>query len=126
MKKAADIILNCLNEQGMSQRQLATVMGEKVQNINQQLNRQNDLKVERFIDVLEHIGYRVWIVENDGIRKVSPDYALNILETCKPAGLFWFEEDGGYYGINSLIAPPWIDEFKTKKDCLEWLKEFAV
>ena len=56
MKKAADTIIACLEEKGISQRQLATRMGEDVRYLNQQLNRQKDMKVERFTDVLDHIG----------------------------------------------------------------------
>ena len=67
MKKAASAILSCLEEKKMSQRQLAARMGEDVRHLNQQLNRQSDMKVERFTDVLDHIGYRVEVVENGGI-----------------------------------------------------------
>ena len=54
MKKASEIVLDCLEEKKLSQRQLAARMGEDVRYLNQQLKRQNDMKVGRFSNVLEH------------------------------------------------------------------------
>lgn len=123
MKRAAETILNCLKEQNMTQRQLATVMGETVQNINQQLNRQNDIKVERFLDVLDYLGYRVEIVENDGIRKVSPEYAEKMLEDKAPEGLYWYEgEDFRVEGIYIKSNEVFTKGFDTKEECFDWLK----
>ena len=92
MKKAASAILGCLEEKKMSQRQLAARMGEDVRHLNQQLNRQSDMKVERFTDVLDHIGYRVEVVENGDIQKVCEDFANSIIENGEPKGLFWQEK----------------------------------
>ena len=123
MKRAANTIIDCLKEQNMSQRQLASFMGEDVRYINQQLNRQKDMKVERFVDVLSHIGYRLEIVENDGIRKVAPEYAELIVETKKPIGKFWFEtEDGLYHGITCTQGGTDVEKFTDKEACFKWLK----
>jgi len=122
MKKAAEIVRTCLEEKGISQRQLAMSMGEDVRKLNQQLMRQDDMKVERFAEVLDHLGYRVEIVENDGIRKVSPDYAGKIIETGNPRGRFWYEVGGRYTGIDTADGTAIVEEFPDKEDCFKWLK----
>lgn len=63
MGKASKIIKECLKEQNMSQHELAEKLNEKPQYINQQLNRSSDMKVERFVDVLDKIGYQVEVTE---------------------------------------------------------------
>lgn len=69
MNKAAKTIIDCLERKKMTQRQLAKMMGEDVRNLNQQLNRQKDMKVERFEEVLEHIGYKMEIVGSREYRR---------------------------------------------------------
>lgn len=122
MKKAADTIFDCLEEKKMSQRQLAVCMGEDVRNLNQQLNRRNDMKVERFIDVLDYIGYRVEIVENDGIRKVSENYAKQIIENREPRGRFWFDGNKVFIGIDNTEGKVLVEEFASKEMCFDWFK----
>lgn len=122
MKKAADTIITCLEEKGISQRQLAARMGEDVRYLNQQLNRQKDMKVERFTDVLDHIGYRVEVVENDGIQKVSPEFAEAVIETREPKGLFWHFAGGRYVGIDNTDGEAWTEDFETKEECFAWLR----
>ena len=122
MKRAADTIISCLKEKNMSQTQLAESLGEDRRHLNQQLHRQNDMKVERFIEVLDHIGYRVEIVENDGIRKVSSEYANQIIETRKPEGKFWLIDGEKYIGIDNEDGQAWVDEFSSKEECFAWLK----
>lgn len=122
MKKAADMVMHCLKEKKISQSQLAERMGEDVRYLNQQLHRHKDMKVERFIDVLDHIGYRVEVVDNDGIRKVCEEYANRIMETGKPAGLFWFLNDGIYTAIDSMNPEVFCECFLSKEDCFKWLR----
>lgn len=122
MKKAADTIISCLEEKGISQRQLATRMGEDVRYLNQQLKRQKDMKVERFTDVLDHIGYRVEVVENDGIQKVSPEFANAVIETREPRGMFWHTSEGRFVGIDNTDGEAWTEEFNSKEGCFAWLR----
>ena len=122
MKRAEETIKGCLEEKKMTQRQLATCMGEDVRYLNQQLNRQKDMKVERFVDVLEYIGYRVEIVENDGIRKVSPKYADKLIETGAPNGRFWYFAGGQYVGIDTADGTAIVEDFSNKEDCFKWLR----
>lgn len=124
MKKAASAILGCLEEKKMSQRQLAARMGEDVRHLNQQLNRQSDMKVERFTDVLDHIGYRVEVVENGGIQKVCEDFANSIIENREPKGLFWYQIGEVFVGIdNQHFSEPKTAEFQNKEMCWQWLLE---
>lgn len=124
MKKAASAILGCLEEKKMSQRQLAARMGEDVRHLNQQLNRQSDMKVERFTDVLDHIGYRVEVVENGGIQKVCEDFANSIIENGEPKGLFWYQTGEVFVGIDNQHFPEHkTAEFQNKEMCWQWLLE---
>lgn len=124
MKKAASAILGCLEEKKMSQRQLAARMGEDVRHLNQQLNRQSDMKVERFTDVLDHIGYRVEVVENGGIQKVCEDFANSIIENGEPKGPFWYQTGEVFVGIdNQRFSEPKTAEFQNKEMCWQWLLE---
>ena len=91
MNKAAKTIIDCLERKKMTQRQLAKMMGEDVRNLNQQLNRQKDMKVERFEDVLEHIGYKMEIVGSNGIQKVCEKFAMDVIASREPKGVFWYQ-----------------------------------
>lgn len=122
MGKAAETIMNCIKRKNMSQRQLAELMGEDVRVLNQQLNRQKDLKVERFIDVLEHIGYRLEIVDNDGIHKVSKEFAKQIYETVEPKGLFWFTDGNFVVGIDTSNGEVLEETFFDKEECFKWFR----
>ena len=123
MKKAANVIKRCLEAKGFSQRHIARCMGEDVRHLNQQLNRHEDMKVERFIEVLEHIGYRVEIVENDGIRRVSMDYVKELTENRVENGKFWYECGGRYSGIIVEDCKVDVKSFDSKEECFQWLKE---
>ena len=123
MKKAAETIIDCLKEKGMSQTQLAACMGEDIRILSQQLNRQNDFKVERFIDVLDHIGFRVEIVENDGIQKVAPEFARSIIDNNAPEGYFWYQVNDEYTGLCSANNSSFSATFDSKEKCFKWLRQ---
>ena len=122
MTKASEIVLECLEEKKLSQRQLAARMGEDVRNLNQQLHRQNDMKVGRFSDVLEHAGYRLEVVENDGIQRVCQEYARQIIETREPRGYFYTFENGIYTGISNETGDAWTRDFDSREECMKWLR----
>ena len=121
MKRAAEIVLDCLGKKDMSQRQLAAGMGEDVRYLNQQLRRQNDMKVGRFADVLDHIGYSIDVVDNNGIRKVCDKYASRIIEEGGPKGLFWTMTGDYYTAIDSRENPILQKSFRSKEECFRWL-----
>jgi lambda repressor-like predicted transcriptional regulator len=120
MSRSAKAIIQGLKKKGMSQTELAKSMGEDVRSINQQLNRQKDMKVERFVDVMEHIGYSVELEERD-FRRVSPQFGKQILETCKPEGLFYYEEEPGLFvGIDTTEAKISVEEFSDFDALARW------
>lgn len=122
MKRAADAISRCLEAKKMTQTQLAASLGEDVRLLNQQLHRRNDMKVERFIELLEHIGFRLEIVENDGIRKVRND-DLDALATAGQAvGLFWAEAGEEVRGAAISAENAVIQTFENKEECFFWLR----
>ncbi len=128
-EKASEIVLKCLNEKNLSQRQLATRMGEKnskgeidSRGLNQQLHRQSDMKVKRFSDILEHAGYRLEVVENDGIQRVCQEFANQIIETRQPIGYFYTFATGIYTGIDNGTGDAWTEDFSSYDECMKWLK----
>ena len=128
MNFAAQAIIKCLENENMTQSQLAVLLGEDVRGVNQQIRRQHDMKVERFIDVLEHIGYRIEIVRDDGIRKVCREYADDVIKNQRPCGMLWTETENGYRGIYGSEDGICSEEFDDKEKCMKWLiqKKFGA
>lgn len=122
MAKIIELIKESMKEKKMTQTELARSLGEKVQVINQQLNRQQDLKAERFLEVMEHIGYRVEMVDNDGIRKVCENMIDDIQTGAAAGNMFYAEKDDGtIIGIYSKAEVFEVEEFGNKADCFDWL-----
>lgn len=119
MNKAAKTIIDCLERKKMTQRQLAKMMGEDVRNLNQQLNRQKDMKVERFEEVLEHIGYKMEIVGSNGIQKVCEKFAMDVIANREPKGVFWYQNGDKYIRIDNSDGKAHIMKFDSKKECTE-------
>lgn len=120
MSKAADAVLQGLKKKGISQTELARSMDEDVRNLNQQLNRLNDMKVDRFIDVMEHIGYGVELEERE-FRKVSLKYGEQIVETSAPSGLFYYELANGWFiAIDSTQDEVFCEEFSDFDEMVKW------
>lgn len=122
MRKAQEIVTECLEQKKMSQRQLAYRMGEDVRKINQQLKRQNDMKVGRFSDVLEHAGYRLEVVDNDGIQRVCQQFAVLVIETREPLGCFYTFADGIYVGIDNSAGEARTEKFNSYEELVKWLR----
>lgn len=122
MAKVIDLVLECMKEKKMTQTELAKSLGEDVRVINQQLNRQKDLKAERFLEIMEHIGYRVEMVDNEGIRKVCEDMIGSIQAGAIKGNMFYAEKgDGTIIGIRSNGEEFEVEEFGNKADCFGWL-----
>lgn len=121
-EKASEIVIKCLEEKNLSQSQIAVRMGEDVRGLNQQLHRQRDMKVKRFSDVLEHAGYRLEVVENDGIQRVCQEFANQIIETRQPIGYFYMFADGIYIGIDNGTGDALVESFNSCEECMKWLK----
>lgn len=122
MAKVIDLVLECMKEKKMTQTELAKSLGEDVRVINQQLNRQKDLKAERLLEIMEHIGYRVEMVDNEGIRKVCEDMIDSIQAGAIKGNMFYAEKgDGTIIGIRSNGEGFEVEEFGNKADCFGWL-----
>lgn len=122
MVKVIELIKESMKEKKMTQTELAKSLGEDVRVINQQLNRQQDLKAERFLEVMEHIGYRVEMVDNDGIRKVCEDMLDDIKAGNVSGDKFYIQkDDGSIIGIRVSNGDTEVEEFWNKADCFDWL-----
>lgn len=122
MARVIELVQECMKEKKMTQRELAKSLGEDVRVINQQLNRQKDLKAERFLEVMEHIGYRVEMVDNDGIRKVCEDMLDDIKAGKVNGDKFYIQkDDGSIIGIKTTGEEPEVEEFWNKAECFDWL-----
>lgn len=122
MARVIELVQECMKEKKMTQRELAKSLGEDVRVINQQLNRQKDLKAERFLEVMEHIGYRVEMVDNEGIRKVSEDMLDDIKAGKANGDKFYIQkDDGSIIGIKTTGEEPEVEEFWNKAECFDWL-----
>jgi transcriptional regulator with XRE-family HTH domain len=147
MAKIIELVLECMKEKKMTQTELAKSLGEDVRVINQQLHRQKDLKAERFLELMEHIGYRVEIVDNEGVRKVYEGMIDDIQDGAVRGNMFYAEkEDGTIIGIyykeeeleekekeddeeeleeKSKNVEFEVKEFGNKPDCFGWLISHA-
>lgn len=122
MARVIELVQECMKEKKMTQKELAKSLGEDVRVINQQLNRQKDLKAERFLEVMEHIGYRVEMVDNDGIRKVCEDMLDDIKAGNANGDKFYIQKDDGrIIGIKTTGGEADVEEFWNKAECFDWL-----
>ncbi|MCD7789094.1 MAG: hypothetical protein LUH55_00735 [Bacteroides thetaiotaomicron] len=96
-------------------------MGEDVRLLNQQLKRHNDMKVRRFADVLEHIGYHLEVVDDETFRKASPEFADTVVKTGEPKELFYVRVEDGYIAIDSTNDELSVEKFEDYESCREWL-----
>ena len=122
MKKASEVVKDCLKKKDMSQTELAASMNIDRRNLNQKLNRQQDMKVDDFRDMLECTGYRMEVVDNNGFRRVSKKEAESIIESRKPLGQFWLEDDGVFVAIANEDGNAWTEEFWNQEECFKYLQ----
>lgn len=57
------------------------------------------------------------------IKEVTNQEAMEIIDTRQPRGLFWTMEGNIYVAIDNLTGDAWTEDFTTKEECLEYLKE---
>lgn len=124
MNKAADVILRGMEEKGLTQSEVARRLGEDVRNLNKQLNRQNDMKVRRFIDVMECIGYGVRLEEREFF-KATPQYVEQIIRTGAPSGLFYCEiETGWFVAVDNTHPELFVEEFSSFDEMTKWFANY--
>ena len=121
IKKAVDVIRECLDHKQISQSEVSRRLGEKPQNLNEQLHRK-DMKVERFAYVMEHIGYEVKVVDR-GFCMVTFEYAENIIKTGEPRGLFWYRAERMFIGIDSRAGGVVTEKFDDFKKMEKWFRD---
>lgn len=55
------------------------------------------------------------------IKQVTREEASAIIETSEPRGLFYEIDENVYVGIDNMDGHAWVEEFKTKGACFDWL-----
>lgn len=67
------------------------------------------------------------MLENE-IMEITEEVARQILESgegdgkYRPYGLFWSKEDDKYVGLDNSDGCCWVEEFRTKRACIKWLR----
>ena len=54
--------------------------------------------------------------------EASADFIMNVIEQAKPIGKFYFIESGIYVSLDNSTGEAWTEEFKTKKEAVDWLE----
>lgn len=52
---------------------------------------------------------------------VNAETAIKIINDRKPLGTFWHREKSLYIAIDNTTGDAWTEEFKTKKECFDYL-----
>ncbi|EKN67863.1 hypothetical protein P9E76_01615 [Schinkia azotoformans] len=59
-----------------------------------------------------------------GINEITKDEANEIMDKYSPRGLYYFFDNGLYIGIDNSSGDAWVEEFKSKQECIDWLKDW--
>lgn len=123
MGKASEVIMKCLEENGIRQSELARRMGVDVRNLNQKLHRQKDIKYEDFEFMMECIGYSTAQEQLDiGAYRIGASLVEDIRRTGEPTGKFWYDHGGEYIGIVNFGGEIKIETFTRKEVLFGWLE----
>lgn len=122
MTYEAKIIKQCMKEKGISQTDVANEMGEDRRLLNVQLMQVGSMKVMRFKEILEYLGYRLEIVDNGDTRRVSKDTGDRMLVGDGEDGKVWFEdEDGAFVAVEKNDGKIKFKKFTDRNECVEYL-----
>lgn len=122
MSRASTILRKIMKDHGISQTELADKMGISTALLSAYLVRNNDIKVGKFEEFLEYLGYRMDIVPNDGIRRVSEECGSRIIVGDGPDGKYWYtENNGNYVGIEKHGQNVKFMKFRRKENCFDYL-----
>lgn len=124
--KAADVILTLCREQKITQTELSYRLGEDLRGFSQRMLKTKDMKMSKFIEMLEALGYGVELVET-GVIRLKEKVALEVIKEPKKFGYFWYIKDDNE-NTEQFIAIAKTDTVKTKtftrrEDCIAWLTE---
>ena len=61
------------------------------------------------------------------VKRISPEQAQSVIDTCKPKGLFWYQENGKFYVLDSYTDTglTLLNEFGTYVRCMQYLNALA-
>ena len=64
------------------------------------------------------------ITPNQAHELVTPSYKHRISgrSTYGAPGLYYTKENGMYVGIDNSTGHAWVEEFKSRRQCLKWLR----
>lgn len=74
MGVAANTICRCMKKKKLRQKTVAASLNENPRQINQQLRRMDDIKVERFCKYADALGYDVAVIDRESgeVEKLDP------------------------------------------------------
>lgn len=83
-------------------------------------------KCKKYISTLEENTdkNKEYIMHNN--MEVSNHFSNFLINNKKPLGTFYTIKDNKYVGINNLNGNALIEEFNTKKECLDWLNDTEI
>lgn len=56
------------------------------------------------------------------INLITKKEGVKIIISYEPKGLFMFEDNGYFIGIDNSTGNCWVEEFITEDLCIKWLK----
>lgn len=57
--------------------------------------------------------------------KINEHTAKGIIENRNYRGLFYFKDGDSFIGIDNSAGEAFTEDFKTEKDCLNWLNKYG-
>ncbi len=100
MKRGKDIVLEKMQEKGVSIYQLSKAYGTTRQNLSKTLGTPSDAKFDVVVKALAVLGYKVEIVEAP-VRVVERSFLDYVVKKGRPAALFVAEDEAGYYAVDN-------------------------
>ena len=120
------IAIQYLGERGMGFKELAEMIGDSRQSVNQSFRVADDFKLKRYEELLAALGCEI-VVRDVGYQKVSPEYMDKLLTPGSHLrGLFWCEgyhhRLGSYFVCDNREGNCKPLAFQNKEQMMEWLK----
>lgn len=55
-------------------------------------------------------------------KEITQEQASKIIEARQPLGLFYHQYEKGYVGIDNSDGEAWTEDFSTREECMQWLR----
>lgn len=78
---------------------------------------------EKFQKVLDKIKEKRVKFSYEGIHRVYPAEATEIIEKREILGRFYERTIAGWTGIDNTTGDAWTEDFETLEECIDWLME---